>query len=183
MGASGGAKRAVSRRESEAALRGLVRFHDEVERDAAALAARHRERLQCRRGCTDCCVDELTVFEVEAERIRRGAARLLDEGTPHPAGACAFLGRDGACRIYADRPYVCRTQGLPLRWIEERADGVPVEFRDICPLNEEGPLVEALDEDACWTLGPAEGRLAAIQQAFGGDLQRVRLRDLFRRRT
>jgi len=175
--------RAPSAREQEAALRDLVRLHDEVEREAAALAARHRERLQCRRGCVDCCVDELTVFEVEAERIRRGAARLLEEGTPHPAGACAFLGRDGACRVYGDRPYVCRTQGLPLRWIEERADGVPVELRDICPLNEDGPPVETLDEEACWTLGPAEGRLAAVQQGFGGDLARVRLRDLFRRRS
>jgi Fe-S-cluster containining protein len=183
MGTPPEAETPTSLRDREAARRDLVRFHDEVERDATRLAARHRERLQCRRGCADCCVDELTVFEVEAERIRSAAARLLEEGTPHPAGACAFLGRDGACRIYADRPYVCRTQGLPLRWIEERADGVPVEFRDICPLNEEGPLVEALDEDACWTLGPAEGRLAAIQQAFGGDLKRVRLRDLFWRRT
>lgn len=167
--------------DGDAALRDLVRLHDEVERDAARLAQRHRERLQCRRGCIDCCVDELTVFEVEAERIRRGAARLLAEGTPHPSGACAFLGRDGACRIYGERPYVCRTQGLPLRWIEERSAGVAVELRDICPLNEEGPAVESLDEDDCWTLGPVEGRLAALQQRFAGDLGRVRLRDLFRR--
>jgi len=176
-------ERRASARERQAALGDLVRLHDGVERDAAQLAARHRERLQCRRGCVDCCVDELTVFGVEAERIRRGAARLLAEGTPHPPGACAFLGRDGACRIYGERPYVCRTQGLPLRWIEEERAGVAVELRDICPLNEEGPAVESLDEDACWTLGPVEGRLAALQQRFAGDLGRVRLRDLFHRRS
>jgi Fe-S-cluster containining protein len=166
----------------EAALRDLVRLHDEVEREATVLAAHHRERLACGRGCVDCCVDELTVFEVEAERIRRGAERLLREGTPHPPGACAFLGKDGACRVYGERPYVCRTQGLPLRWIEERGDGVPVELRDICPLNEEGPAVESLDEEECWTLGPVEGRLAGLQRRFGGELARVRLRDLFQRR-
>lgn len=172
----------MSRRESEAALRGLVRFHDEVERDAAALAARHRERLQCRRGCTDCCVDELTVFEVEAERIRRGAARLLEEGTPHPAGACAFLGRDGACRVYGDRPYVCRTQGLPLRWFSEDGAGEICELRDICPLNAEGPAPDALPEEACWLIGPVELELANLQAKTRDPHEnRIALRALFDR--
>ena len=31
---------------------------------------------------------------------------------------------------------VCRTQGLPLRFIEETDDGL-AEFRDICPLNDD----------------------------------------------
>src|SRR5262245_46152814 len=99
--------------ESQRELRAL---HDEVDARAAALAQRHAGRLRCGRGCSACCVDELTVFEVEAERIRRAHTDLLVSGEPHAAGACAFLDAHGACRIYADRPYVCRTQGLPLRW-------------------------------------------------------------------
>ena len=117
---------------------------------------------------------------MEAERIRRQNPRLLAEGTPHKEGACAFLDGEGACRIYQDRPYVCRTQGLPLRWLEpDTKDGV-LEYRDICPLNEEGPSLESLDEGDCWTLGPMEGRLAALQEAWSaGRLERVPLRDLF----
>ena len=158
----------------------LAQLHREVDQEAERLAQAHRSRLRCRRGCAACCVDGITVFQVEAEDIRRHHGDLLAAGTPHPEGACAFLDADGACRIYAHRPYVCRTQGLPLRWTEERGDGSVVELRDICPLNDEGAPIETLAPEECWTLGPYEGRLAALQQRSGtGETTRVRLRDLF----
>ena len=117
----------------------LRNLHEEVDRAAGALAERHRARLRCGRGCHACCVDGITVFEVEADRIRAAHGELLASGQPRPRGACAFLGDAGECRIYPDRPYVCRTQGLPLRWVDDEA----VERRDICPLNEAGELVGA----------------------------------------
>jgi len=123
----------------------------------------------------------LQVGEVEAARIRAHAAAVLREA-PHPPGACAFLDDAGACRIYAHRPYVCRTQGLPLRWLDFDAPAGPVERRDICPLNEPGVPIEALPAADCWELGPIEARLAALQaRRSGGALPRVRLRDLFAR--
>jgi Fe-S-cluster containining protein len=163
------------------ALASLRALHREVDQRAWELAAHHGDRLQCRRGCSDCCVDGIRVFEVEAERIRESNADLVREGTPHPPGACAFLGAEGECRIYPDRPYVCRTQGLPLRWFDEAGEEV-CEKRDICPLNVAGSPLEELEEEACWLLGPTEGRLAAIQEEFGGDRQRLALRSLFRSR-
>jgi Fe-S-cluster containining protein len=159
-------------------LDALARLHADVDRQASPLHALHAARLQCRRGCSSCCVDGLTVFAVEAERIRRQHGDLLAGGTPHAKGACAFLDEQGACRVYEHRPYVCRTQGLPLRWIEER-DGGPVELRDICPLNEPGEPVEHLPSEACWSIGPFEKRLAQIQSELGALPNRVRLRDLF----
>ena len=166
-------------RDAQGALRAL---HDEVDRAGAALAARHRERLRCGRGCHACCVDGLTGFEVEAERIRSRHSELLREGTPHAPGACAFLGDAGECRVYAERPYVCRTQGLPLRWLEEDEHDAGVERRDICPLNEAGEPLEALPEQDCWTMGPYEERLRLIQEAQdGGAGRRVGLRALFQR--
>ena len=170
---------AISTDEAQRRLRAL---HDEVDARAAELAGRHAGRLRCGRGCSACCLDGLTVFEVEAERIRRAHAELLSDGEPHAPGACAFLDAEGACRVYAERPYVCRTQGLPLRWIEEEAGGRVAERRDICPLNEAGPPLESLSSRDCWTLGEVEGRLAALQAARdGGALRRVALRSLFRR--
>jgi hypothetical protein len=158
----------------------LADLHRQVDEQAAALELRHGSRLQCRPGCTPCCQDGLTVFEVEAAHIRRHHGDLLASGRPHPAGACAFLDEQGACRIYDHRPYVCRTQGLPLRWVDEGDDGPLVEYRDICPLNENGPSVERLSEDDCWTLGPTEGHLARLQQRAGNGSRRVALRELFR---
>ena len=146
---------------------------------AGELAALHGARLQCKRGCSGCCLDGITVFAIEAERIRANNEALLAHGTPHPVGACAFLDAEGACRIYADRPYVCRTQGLPLRWLEEERG---VELRDICPLNETGELIELLPANACWTLGPMEARLAEAQRECGDPLERIALRALFAQR-
>lgn len=155
----------------------LDALHAAVDREAQRVAAIHGERLVCRRGCFGCCVDDLTVFEVEAEKIRRDHADLLASGTPAPVGQCAFLDDEGGCRIYASRPYVCRTQGLPLRWIDEELEA---EMRDICGLNDGGTPIEELDADDCWTIGPVEERLAMLQQAAHGELRRVKLRELFK---
>ncbi|TDJ17510.1 MAG: YkgJ family cysteine cluster protein [Deltaproteobacteria bacterium] len=166
--------------ELERALTALHSLHAEVDERAAELAVRHVGRLRCGRGCSACCIDDLSVLEIEAERIRRGHARLLASGTAGPSGACAFLDAEGACRIYADRPYVCRTQGLPLRWFSESPSGEIQEQRDICELNLDGPPIEGLDADDVWLIGPYEGRLAALQDGLdGGKSQRVSLRSLF----
>jgi uncharacterized protein len=146
-------------------------LHRVVDQLTAPVVQANGSRLHCRAGCHDCCADGLTVFEIEAAVIERHHRELLEDGTAHEPGGCAFLDAEGACRIYAHRPYVCRTQGLPLRWATD--DGH--EARDICPLNEEGPPLEELRPEACWTLGPIEERLAARQ----GDGARVPLRSLF----
>jgi Fe-S-cluster containining protein len=160
----------------------VVALHAEVDAAASALARVHVSRLRCGRGCSACCVDDLSVFEVEAERIRSAHAELLETGTPAPTGGCAFLDAEGGCRVYAERPYVCRTQGLPLRWLEEREEGGEiVERRDICELNLEGPPLESLPAATLWQLGPFEQRLATLQHRVdGGQGRRVALRSLFR---
>ncbi len=152
----------------------LEQFYHDVNRAAKRLETVHRDILQCSTGCTACCVDDITVFMIEADNIRSHYARLLREQPPHPAGACAFLDESGACRIYDQRPYVCRSQGLPLRWIEEN-----VEYRDICPLNDRGEAIENLPSAQSWTIGPFEGRLAALQERYyDGKMRRIALRAL-----
>ncbi|QQS42810.1 MAG: YkgJ family cysteine cluster protein [Acidobacteriota bacterium] len=158
----------------------IEQFYRSVDERVSELESRHGERLNCRKGCSSCCVDGITVFEFEAENIRSKHAELLKNGSPHPEGACAFLDSEGACRIYEDRPYVCRTQGLPLRWLDE-LEGRTVEYRDICPLNEEGdePL-ESIGPEDCLTLGEFEGRLAHLENIRSdGRSRRISLRDLF----
>lgn len=157
----------------------LRRLHAAVDALAAPLVEEHAARLRCTRGCNACCVDGLTVFAFEAAGIAERHAELLAEGMPHPKGACAFLDAEGACRIYPSRPYVCRTQGLPLRWLEESAGDV-VELRDICALNDEGPAITDLRAEQCFTLGPVEERLQVLSTEAGAD-QRIALRTLFAR--
>lgn len=158
----------------------VERVHAVVDELVAPIAQAHGERLRCREGCSGCCADDLTVFEIEAAVIERHHAALLAEGIASDRGGCSLLGPEGECRVYAHRPYVCRTQGLPLRWLETDEHGEAIEVRDLCPLNAEGPLLEELGEDQCWSLGPIEQRLAARQSSLdGGEGRRVPLRSLF----
>jgi Fe-S-cluster containining protein len=170
----------------EEAIDALIDLHREIDEAAVTLARRHAERLRCARGCAACCLDDLTVRPIEAERIRRHHADLLRDGVPHPPGACAFLDSQGACRIYDDRPSVCRSQGLPLRVLFEDEAGEIAEHRDICPLNQEGgPALERLEEEDLWLVGPYELRLASLDADFLGeesgveDEVRIALRSLF----
>lgn len=149
----------------------VARLHDVVTELSTSIAQMHP--LACREGCSGCCSDGLTVFEIEAARIRETHPELLATGEPSASG-CAFLDATGRCRVYDVRPYVCRTQGLPLRWLEDR-HGEVVEVRDVCPRSEAAVDLATLPPEAMWTIGPFEARLAATGSS------RVPLRSLFAR--
>jgi Fe-S-cluster containining protein len=157
----------------------LELLYRKVDEEIARLAVIHAEKLVCRRGCSACCVDTISAFQIEAGNILHHHTELLNSAEPHTAGACAFLDAADGCRIYEHRPYVCRTQGLPFRWIEDNDENERTEWRDICPLNNECIGVMDLPEDKCLTLGPFEGRLAELQKSVFGNLDRVPLRNLF----
>lgn len=158
----------------------LAHLYSQVDELVAPLLTIHADRLVCAPGCCRCCRDDLTVFQVEAENIRMHDGVLLREEAPGAAGACALLDGNGQCRIYTQRPYVCRTQGLPLRWLERQPQGEVVEYRDICPLNDHGTPIEGIAPEHCWVLGPVEEVLVQIQeQFFPGTMERVPLRSLF----
>lgn len=110
-----GRARAVHRRVEEA----LARF--------AALRPDVIRQVRCGKGCAHCCRLWVGVTRDEAdllaEKVREGAAapvlaRLEAQrsweapeefiGKPREEASCAFLGPDGACTVYEDRPSICR---------------------------------------------------------------------------
>ena len=135
-------------------------LHQAIDEKVSTLETKHASFMECKRGCSDFCQDKLTVFEVEANRIRAFLQEVQPRLTLHPPGSCAFLHpKDKSCQVYQARPYVCRTQGLPLRFLEETEEGLS-EFRDICPLNDkETDPIEELDAEDCWEIGPTESEL------------------------
>ena len=154
-------------------------FYIDVQNEVRRLEIVYGDRLRCKSGCSACCVDDITVYEVEAENIRLYHKCLNGNCTPGPSGKCAFLTEEGACKIYRARPYVCRTQGLPLRWVEELSNGNIADMRDICRLNEKEISVETLNEESCWTIGSWEARLANLQaNLYRGIMTRISLREL-----
>jgi hypothetical protein len=96
---------------------------------AEGARVRHGERMECRRGCDDCCRRHLTLFPLEAEALARAASALpatrrealarhlaaWDEShRDAPEEAPCPLLREGACLLYEARPVLCRTHGFPL---------------------------------------------------------------------
>lgn len=119
-----------------------------IDGDVAAVVARHRAHVQCRRGCSECCHQSFSVSEIEGELLREGLAAAREEVRAaivararayEPGAACPALDEAGACSLYEHRPRICRKYGIPL-WHAER----PHELRT-CRLNFRG--VDDLEAD------------------------------------
>jgi uncharacterized protein len=98
----------------------------------AGLEKIHTGRLVCRKGCCQCCTN-LTVFPVEFFSIVE-EMKLAGWNKPafDAARTCGYLNGQMECEIYPFRPMICRTQGLPLAFYDDDAQGYSVTF---CPKN------------------------------------------------
>ena len=161
--------------------------------DAAVSGATKRadDQVTCRAGCSSCCVDGLSVLPVEAFAI---AAHTAVHGLTKSRGAhdaCVFLDGDGRCVVYAARPLLCRTHGLPLRTTaaSPAASSKPGSARglrivddvSVCSLNFTGRppnADEVLDADLLLKLLVTVDRRFRVRAALGDDDSRVALRDL-----
>ncbi|MFC1642035.1 YkgJ family cysteine cluster protein [Myxococcota bacterium] len=143
------------------------RLHDEVDREVDELVRRLPVSLRCSSGCAECCPNDLTILGVEAEWIVHWVGVEL-VGHEQCRCGCPFLDHRRHCRIYPVRPYVCRTQGLPLRWYQEDDAGQVAEPRCVCPCNAELVHLPALDSSQLWLLGPYEAQLVELDIAHGG---------------
>ncbi len=97
---------------------------------------KHSTQMECKAGCSKCCMTDISVFEIEADRIVEWFEQQTIEKkvelkkvweAPNEKGACSFL-YEGSCSIYEARPLICRTQGLPIFVASENV-------LDYCPLN------------------------------------------------
>jgi hypothetical protein len=144
-------------------------LRDKVDAFADRVLAEQREHLQCRAGCAGCCQADLSVSGVEAAAIRehlltlpaavRTRLQRRAAVAPSPASEpsrCVMLDGKDRCQIYAARPLVCRTQGLPLRYPAELIPVSAVRLRTqssavtVCPLNfqtEDPPAGAILDAE------------------------------------
>ncbi len=94
-----------------------------VDAFVGKVEARHRGEMACRPGCDGCCRVHLTITAVEAARLRAHLARLpfaqrqiLRRRAAAPAAErCSALDQQGRCAVYAARPLVCRSHGVPIR--------------------------------------------------------------------
>jgi uncharacterized protein len=125
-----------------------------------------RAHLACCDGCDSCC-RHLSLFPVEAVAL----AAALDDLPDNDAERIRERVRDGGdqpncpllenshCLLYAARPIICRTHGLPLLTIREEGRHV-----DFCPLNFQG--VGSLPGSAVIDLDRLNTALATVNRLF-----------------
>lgn len=114
------------------------------------VAERHAADLQCATGCADCCHVRLTITEVEADAIRADLAgwsverraALRAQLASARADRCVALDAADRCAIYASRPLVCRSHGVPIRL---RVDSLPVIQACFRNFTAGGPAAAAAD--------------------------------------
>lgn len=151
---------------------GIQDLYDKV----ASFEAQLTTNLNCKNGCSGCCYVDLSVFELEANNVRRWFKGLAEKSrdelrekwkSPLKEGACAFL-RDESCTIYPARPLICRTQGLAFKF---RLGGE--EYLDICPLNEE--KLELMGEGEILNLDLINLILSQLEKNDSNDKARARV--------
>jgi Fe-S-cluster containining protein len=135
--------------------------------------------LACRAGCSLCCQQHLSVYAFEFELLAEAVDALSQEareaikqrvavGKKDPR--CPLLDDTGRCRVYAVRPLICRSHGLPILV-------GPEPSRDVCPLNfnEEPRLADLPDADVL-NVNSVNAILAVIDHVeHGGKGERVPL--------
>jgi Fe-S-cluster containining protein len=143
--------------------------------------------LTCHAGCSDCCLDGLSVTRTEAAALeellgglddeRRGALR---EAALRESESCPAL-IEGRCAIYAARPVVCRSHGLAIRIGPDADAKRHLPIVDACPLNFVGQDLEALPSELVLEQATLSTLVAAVDAASRGagvEAKRVPLREL-----
>lgn len=118
----------------------LVQLRARVDSFFEQALARSPTQMQCREGCSSCCGVQLTVFAIEAERICSALEQLERENPSlrervreqaHQVPHCALL-VDHRCVVYAERPLICRSHGLPVL-VDDDIRGCELNFSSESP--------------------------------------------------
>ena len=156
----------------------------------ARVTAQHAAAFACQPGCSSCCYQHLSVLPVEFARLAAAvgaldeearealAARLQDvPGRGRDDPRCPLLDDEGACRVYAARPLICRTHGLPIQLPDpvqrpgptSAPDPTSAPRRDVCPLNFTGsPSLGELPAEDVLDVERLNATLVLIDRLVGG---------------
>jgi uncharacterized protein len=156
-------------------------FLDRFERTVKELNARAFHE-KCADGCTECCHTR-SVLPVEALPLLEQVIDLPRDGRPvdgDPAGTCPFLVEGIGCRVSAARPFVCRTHGLSILFLnpdgEWASNGCPcqephlvsiAEGMDAFPLHVWNAELNRINLDFCARYGIPSRRIRLAELARG----------------
>jgi hypothetical protein len=134
--------------------------------------------VTCHAGCSDCC-RRFSVTALEAEVVAEGVAALPEEARGRVAArarregedeACPALEADGRCAVYAHRPAICRTHGLPIRFAPASPRSLPMAPVDACPKNFGGVDLEGLPADCVLDQATVSTVIGALDAARAAEV-------------
>ncbi len=140
-----------------------------LDEHADRIAETFGEHMVCRKGCDSCC-RHLSLFWVEGfvlyealQKSTKTKADIVRRKIAHAGSSleCPLL-EDHACLLYAARPVICRTHGLPLMNESER--GQEIHF---CPENFRN--LQTLPGSAVLDMETVNSSLATINTLFVED--------------
>ncbi|MFA6900260.1 MAG: YkgJ family cysteine cluster protein [Desulfurivibrionaceae bacterium] len=109
-----------------------------LDTEVTRIGKMHVAAISCGPGCISCCL-AFSVLPIEAACLRDAIAALpstrqeqLGQKNLTKGGERCPLLIDDLCSIYVARPVICRTQGLPLAYVDEERQTIEVSA---CPLN------------------------------------------------
>lgn len=145
----------------------------QVDQLGGRVQQKYAAHIACKKGCDLCCRN-LSIFPVEAlslvlalqhlpsamqQRIHQKAATAISDMS------CPLLD-DQVCTLYAFRPIICRTHGLPLRTVYNRRQSIGFcqhNFRNLA----------TIPDDAIINLDPINRTLAAVNAVLVSDVAPV----------
>ena len=139
-------------------------FCEDLEQEISRIRAIHLADLVCQPGCSDCCT-AFSLLPIEAALLREAIVGLPSDvksqlTKAEQSSRCPLL-LDGLCAVYQARPTICRSQGLPLAYIDEERGIIDVSA---CPLNFADASL--LPPEQFLFMDPFNASLAAINCAW-----------------
>ncbi len=128
-------------------------------------------QISCHAGCSGCC-QHITLAWVEAMALATALTKLpaataeairLQAQSAKADGSCPLL-LDNRCALYANRPIICRTHGLPIL----TTDSHELQTIDFCPKNFQNS--ETLPGSAVVDLNRLNTLLDAVNRLFIAEL-------------
>ncbi|MHB8223243.1 MAG: YkgJ family cysteine cluster protein [Desulfurivibrionaceae bacterium] len=137
-----------------------------LDTEIARIGEMHGATLSCGPGCASCCL-AFSVLPIEAACLREAIDALpiasqeqLNRNLAEGDERCPLL-IDDLCSVYAARPVICRTQGLPLAYVDEEREAIEISA---CPLN--FPDEYAFAPESLLFLDGFNGRLSELNHIW-----------------
>lgn len=105
----------------------------ELDQYIEEISLRFKATLRCGPGCSECCM-AFSLLPLEAAILQQKTAQgvITVDAKAVNITHCSLL-RNSLCQVYEQRPIICRTQGLPIAYVDP--NDVSLIEVSACPLN------------------------------------------------